>query len=1034
MENAGPASQNLTVFLSSTYIDLQPCRKKVEDALTRIQASFRSMSFFGSKEGDPLEECLRKVRECNYYVGIIGHRYGSLHEASGKSITELEYEEAKRLGVSRRIYMAGPSVSILPEQVEADEKRALLEAFKLRLKKENTFVEFSSPDDLAVKVLSDIILGLPEKEAIAKFAKEKYLPAIRKTCESISFLGLDVQAMKRHRDVKLERVYVHSRFQVVRTLPSLLDNAGYVAVAATDSGLAANAVASAGIRAKVHTATSALKSQIDSLAVLSSFNAPVTVKLLRLRDLILGYKNTVVLGDPGSGKTTLAKYIVVACVDRLPEVDPVPTGAIPIRVPLRAYAEFRERAGGVGVSILEFIVAQAKTELQLATTPEHFFDFYLDGGMAILIFDGLDEIFDSGLREQVRNDVVNFTQIAFPGNRVLVTSRKVGYEEAGFPEPDFTHAEILRFDDKQISEYVEKWYCLEEADRHKRRQEIAAFKEAVTDLPEELVSNPLLLSLIVILFRAGCTIPDSKLEIYRSCVGTLTEKWDAAGKRLEVPEEYNLVRDKRGAFARIAYWMYQQSSAGSEKDSRPTYPTIISELGRHLRDREFKGKEGEAENAATNFLDYAAKRSVFVEDRFSHKTFQEYFAALYIFRNFCVGRASEVLYREIKPYLSSDYWSVVLELLLVMIDEHSGQLVDEILSRIVAEALARSETLYSMLLLPLRALSQLRNVAEEATASLVSAAMEICLNNRAAVGWEESAWGTGPRKPGRLQHSEGGPHQRLFSALEELPARFHPVISQALRRAAASANGDTELLPVAAFCVELQGLESLKPEEIVPNWSSVGGALARLHAGVFFRVSAADDIPSRLQRFVSLLGTERLFKYGRLLFRPDSFYLSAAEYALYMLIGESRIRAYEAAITGLLRLDYFEDLFHGFIALETVHGGLAFPEAALRHLAKGGKDPQEHLVDWVVLYHGLGHPRHLPSKADPPAARLKRISVEGTPAQRFYSCLLLRTALPAVTERDLGLSPRMHEAVRNAALRLTAKRGKLQTGRARPGK
>lgn len=206
------ASHELTAFISSTYLDLKPFRDRVEEVLTRIEAGFRSMKYFGSKEGDPLDACLSKVDQCNYYIGIIGHRYGQIHDIEKKSITELEYEEAKRLKMSRRIYFACASVEIRAEHVESDENRRLLEDFKLKLKKENTIVEFSSPDDLAAKVLADILLGLPEKDEITAFARHKYSPATRAACASISFLGLDIQSMKRHKDVKLEKVYVKSKF------------------------------------------------------------------------------------------------------------------------------------------------------------------------------------------------------------------------------------------------------------------------------------------------------------------------------------------------------------------------------------------------------------------------------------------------------------------------------------------------------------------------------------------------------------------------------------------------------------------------------------------------------------------------------------------------------------------------------------------------------------------------------------------------------------------------------------------------------
>ena len=145
MAKVGSNSHELVAFISSTYKDLAPFRAKVEEVLSRIEASFRSMRFFGSQEGEPLEQCLEKVRGCNYYIGIVGHRYGEVHKLHQRSYTELEYEEGKRIGIKRRIYVAGPSVRILPEHVEPDEKRKQLEAFKQKLRKENSIVTFTSP-------------------------------------------------------------------------------------------------------------------------------------------------------------------------------------------------------------------------------------------------------------------------------------------------------------------------------------------------------------------------------------------------------------------------------------------------------------------------------------------------------------------------------------------------------------------------------------------------------------------------------------------------------------------------------------------------------------------------------------------------------------------------------------------------------------------------------------------------------------------------------------------------------------------------
>ena len=85
---------NVPIFVSSTYEDLVPYRDEVERCIIRMNQTIRGMEFFGSNPESPLEVCLKTVRESKIYVGIIGMRYGSILDESGKSFTELEYEEA----------------------------------------------------------------------------------------------------------------------------------------------------------------------------------------------------------------------------------------------------------------------------------------------------------------------------------------------------------------------------------------------------------------------------------------------------------------------------------------------------------------------------------------------------------------------------------------------------------------------------------------------------------------------------------------------------------------------------------------------------------------------------------------------------------------------------------------------------------------------------------------------------------------------------------------------------------------------------
>jgi hypothetical protein len=69
---------NVPVFVSSTFTDMQGYRRKVQDALTQLEAIIRGMEQFGSKPGSPVEECVKVVQSCQLYVGVFGMRYGSV--------------------------------------------------------------------------------------------------------------------------------------------------------------------------------------------------------------------------------------------------------------------------------------------------------------------------------------------------------------------------------------------------------------------------------------------------------------------------------------------------------------------------------------------------------------------------------------------------------------------------------------------------------------------------------------------------------------------------------------------------------------------------------------------------------------------------------------------------------------------------------------------------------------------------------------------------------------------------------------------
>ena len=149
--------QSVPVFVSSTFTDLQTHRAAVRDVLVRLKAVVNGMEYFGALPDSPKEECLRILRGCQFYIGIIAMRYGSIDSATGKSFTHHEYEEAQRLRLPSLIYILDEDRhQVLPKNVEFGESALKLQHFKSALRASHVVGQFSSPEDLAMRIAQDL--------------------------------------------------------------------------------------------------------------------------------------------------------------------------------------------------------------------------------------------------------------------------------------------------------------------------------------------------------------------------------------------------------------------------------------------------------------------------------------------------------------------------------------------------------------------------------------------------------------------------------------------------------------------------------------------------------------------------------------------------------------------------------------------------------------------------------------------------------------------------------------------------------------
>jgi O-acetyl-ADP-ribose deacetylase (regulator of RNase III) len=147
-----------TIFLSSTYRDLTEYRLKVKDEIHKLRLEYSGMEWFGADgSAPPAAKVLESVRACDVYVGVVGVRYGSINDATGESMTELEYQTAVMTGKRIHMYLLHDDAPITSGMIESDPTGyAKLQIFKASIKKKHTVFFFKSAEELARQVASDL--------------------------------------------------------------------------------------------------------------------------------------------------------------------------------------------------------------------------------------------------------------------------------------------------------------------------------------------------------------------------------------------------------------------------------------------------------------------------------------------------------------------------------------------------------------------------------------------------------------------------------------------------------------------------------------------------------------------------------------------------------------------------------------------------------------------------------------------------------------------------------------------------------------
>ncbi|KAF0109038.1 MAG: hypothetical protein FD146_82 [Anaerolineaceae bacterium] len=149
-------STRISVYISSTFADLQDYRASVMQVLNRLGIKAIAMESFGASEAPPLETCLEALASSDIAIFIIAHRYGYIPPKSNMSITESEYREAQILKKPTLVFILDDDVPWPPKYIETGENKQALQSFKRTLSTNHVVAYFRNPENLASLVAASV--------------------------------------------------------------------------------------------------------------------------------------------------------------------------------------------------------------------------------------------------------------------------------------------------------------------------------------------------------------------------------------------------------------------------------------------------------------------------------------------------------------------------------------------------------------------------------------------------------------------------------------------------------------------------------------------------------------------------------------------------------------------------------------------------------------------------------------------------------------------------------------------------------------
>ncbi len=400
----------------------------------------------------------------------------------------------------------------------------------------------------------------------------------------------------------------------------------------------------------------------------------------RLQERVTGAlarsQRLVILGDPGAGKTISLKFIALMLADRQAAARlGLPAPYLPVMVRLAHFAQALEREPALS---LEGFLLRAIQQEHDACHPQlaDLVRRALGRGACAVLLDGLDEVGEDGkdgqsLRTMVVKQVQKFADRWCTAddrpNRLIITSRIEGYWDEALRGCDHVELSPLSPPD-EVEQFLLRWYRAYEQELdpallpavagERAAGRVAGLLPQLMDAPgvKRLATNPLLLTILVLIYENVGRLPNRRAKLYETCTNTLIASW-----REQQTDRHSRLLDDMGEtmvtrlVAALAYWLHEKRPGGTAP-LRECHDRLVAIL---TQDENYDRAEALA--IADAMLSYASCEAGLLCERglgqygFFHLTFEEYLAAYHLTRQAAGDRRAML-----EAHWEDDRWREVI--------------------------------------------------------------------------------------------------------------------------------------------------------------------------------------------------------------------------------------------------------------------------------------------------------------------------------------------------------------------------------------